>query len=259
MKNLIILSIFCLVLLSCTLNKSTVTWVKNNNVNKKTIQNKDININNNSLVFTWESTISTGVITETPIKKASSVFINKKKNIPRRVFDFSSDSSIQKFVSQDRSFTKLSYSPDDLVSIEWRKEAFENLKLLSWEFYNHFKADIIVVSGFRDYSYQSWIKNRWCPDNLCAKAWYSEHQSWLAIDLFEATTKKEFLSKKELAIYFEWLNANAYRFWFINTYKKGFEVDWYDIEPWHWRYVWAELATYMHTSWETFAEIEKGF
>jgi LAS superfamily LD-carboxypeptidase LdcB len=42
----------------------------------------------------------------------------------------------------------------------------------------------------------------------------------LAIDLFEATTNKEFLSKPNLKKYFDWLNENAYKYGFANTYQK---------------------------------------
>jgi LAS superfamily LD-carboxypeptidase LdcB len=31
-------------------------------------------------------------------------------------------------------------------------------------------------------------------------------------------------------------------------------VDWYEIEPWHWRYLWVELATYLKNKDLTIAE-----
>ena len=99
-----------------------------------------------------------------------------------------------------------------------------------------------MVSAYRSYYYQVWIKRRWCSDLFCAKAWYSEHQSGLAIDLFETTSQKEFLSKPELKKYFIWLNENAYKYGFNNSYKNGKVIDWYAIEPWHWRYLWKEFA-----------------
>lgn len=181
--------------------------------------------------------------------------------------DLENDNSLTKFVNSKISFNSKSYIPSDLESIsseyvydsKWwsqivRKETNDSLQRLAEAFYNEFNKKLTVVSAYRSYAYQKWIKDRWCPDNLCAKAWYSEHQSGLAIDLFEATTNKEFLSKPNLKKYFDWLNENAYKYGFANTYQKWLEIDWYEIEPWHWRYMWVELATYLREKNITFAE-----
>jgi len=104
---------------------------------------------------------------------------------------------------------------------------------------------IVVVSAYRSYLYQKWIKDRWCPDNLCAKAGYSEHQSGLAVDLWAASTKDDWNNSKLFKNRYKWLKANAYKYWFTNTYQKWINIDTYDIEPWHWRYVWIKLAKYL--------------
>ena len=182
-------------------------------------------------------------------------------------YDLKLDDSITKFVNNKVHFENLSYVPSDLESISWmkyvidakwnwflRKEAKDNLEKMSLDLYNNFKEEIVVVSSYRSYTYQKWIKDRWCPDNLCAKAWYSEHQSWLAMDLWEATTQKQFLSNQKYEKYFEWLNDNAYKYWFTNTYQKWLEVDWYEIEPWHRRYVWKKIAEDLKIENITFAE-----
>jgi D-alanyl-D-alanine carboxypeptidase len=116
---------------------------------------------------------------------------------------------------------------------------------MSKEFYNIFKVKLKIVSSYRSFKYQQSIKDRWCPDNLCAKAWYSEHQSGLALDLFETTTYSEFLSKPKLRLYYKWLSLNAHNYWFTNTYTKWLEIDWYEKEPWHWRYIWIKLASHL--------------
>lgn len=190
-----------------------------------------------------------------------------QKQILINNLDLKTDSSLTKFVSSNIHFDDISYIPEDLVNISWdyiydakwgyqllRKEAKDALDKMALDFYRAYEKKLVVVSSYRSYNYQKGIKNRGCPDNLCAKAWYSEHQSWLAIDLWEATTKNQFLSKAYLKDYFEWLNNNAYKYWFHNTYQKWLEVDTYEIEPWHWRYVWVELATYLHENSLTFAE-----
>ena len=160
----------------------------------------------------------------------------------------------------------LNILPSDLVKISWdylldvkwwqklRKEALENLDNLSKDFYLNFQVKLKIVSAYRSYEYQKWIIDRWCSLAFCAKAGYSEHQSWLAVDIFEATSQKEFLSKPDLEKYFLWMQENAYKYWFTNSYQKWLKVEWYAIEPWHWRYVWLDLATYLSENNLTLAE-----
>ncbi len=181
-------------------------------------------------------------------------------------FDFLSDNSITKFVNNKVSFSDLKYIPENLVSIKsdyitdskWnstlRKEANEALQKMWKDFYETFWEKIIVVSAYRSYNYQVWIKSWGCADNFCAKAGFSEHQSWLAFDLWQTTNKETFLSNKKLEKYFVWLNENAYKYGFHNTYQKWVETDWYEEEPWHWRFLWVEFATILKKSWRTFAE-----
>lgn len=200
-------------------------------------------------------------------KQVELKYVYLKQENQNNYYDLKTDNSITKFVNNKVHFEDLSYIPNDLESISWmkyiidakwnwklRKEAKKSLEKMSKDFYNNFKEKIVIVSSYRSYIYQKWIKDRWCPDNLCAKAWYSEHQSWLALDLRETTTQKQFLSNTKYKRYFEWLNDNAYRYWLTNTYQKWLEVDWYEIEPWHRRYVWEKLAKQLKDENITFAE-----
>lgn len=183
--------------------------------------------------------------------------------------DFKTDSSIQKFVTSNLSFTNKAYVPDDLVNIRWdyiydakwwtqklRKETKEALNLLAEAFYKEFNKKLSVVSAYRSYEYQVWIKAWWCPDNLCAKAWFSEHQSWLAVDLFAASSESEW-TNSYLNNYYKWIYDNAHLYWFSNTYQRWLKVDWYEVEPWHWRFVWVEFATYLRENDLTIAEFYK--
>ena len=181
-------------------------------------------------------------------------------------YDLKTDTSITKFVNNKISFTNLKYVPDNLIKLEWknildakwnskvRKIVNEKLNLLADDFYEKFNKKLKIVSAYRSYNYQKWIKNRWCPDLFCAKAWYSEHQSWLAIDFWEASTLENYLKNDKLNKKFEWMKKNWIKHGFTNTYQKGFEIDGYVIEPWHWRYVWKELAEYLYENNLTFAE-----
>jgi D-alanyl-D-alanine carboxypeptidase len=113
---------------------------------------------------------------------------------------------------------------------------------------------IKIASSYRSYIYQKWIIDRGCSPEFCSKPWYSEHQSGLAIDFFEATTENIFLSKSENKLWFDWMNKNAHKYGWHNTYQKWIEVDTYHTEPWHWRYVWEEFATYLLENNLTIAE-----
>jgi LAS superfamily LD-carboxypeptidase LdcB len=58
-----------------------------------------------------------------------------------------------------------------------REQAATPFENLAEAFYEQFDEKILVVSSYRSYDYQAGIKARGCPDNLCAKAGHSEHQS----------------------------------------------------------------------------------
>jgi D-alanyl-D-alanine carboxypeptidase len=191
-----------------------------------------------------------------------------KKDKIDRIYslDLDTDNSITKFVNSSVSFNNKKYIPENLIWFEgtnlidtkwnWtlRLEALRALVELNKTFYDVFNKNIKVASSYRSYDYQQWIKEWWCPDNLCAKAGYSEHQSGLVVDLWETTTNSQFMSNRILATYYYWLNDNAHKYGFHNTYVKWLNIDWYEIEPWHWRYMWVELATYLKDNNLTIAE-----
>lgn len=181
-------------------------------------------------------------------------------------FDLDSDTSFTKYVNPYICYSNLSYIPAGLVSVEsdfiysnkWtsllRPEAKKALENMGRDFYNTFWKNIWIASAYRSYEYQKGIKENGCSDAMCAHAGYSEHQSWLAVDLFEASTENDFLKKSNLKNYYWWLQKNAHKYGFHNSYQKGKKIDWYMKEPWHWRYVWIELATFLHDNNITFAE-----
>ncbi len=180
--------------------------------------------------------------------------------------DLDSDDSVTKFVNPDFSFDSLRYTPTGLqkldrthiIDTKWDArlipEARQHFEELAAAFYEAFQQKVVVVSSYRSYNYQAGIKARWCPDNLCAKAGHSEHQSWLAIDLWSASTNTYWKSNKRLTGYYSWLSENAHLYGFHNTYQKGREIDGYEIEPWHWRYVGIPLAIYLRDNDLTLAE-----
>lgn len=171
--------------------------------------------------------------------------------------EFSADDSITKFVWKNVGFNEKKYVPKNLKKISWkfvtwkwelRIEAKEALDDLAKNFYENFWKKIIINSAYRSFDYQVWIEKTspsCIKDNLCAKAWFSEHQTWLAIDIFWVTTNEK---------YYNWLKENAHKYGFTQSYQKWEEIDWYKVEKWHWRFVGYDLAYELKEKNKTFTE-----
>jgi len=178
------------------------------------------------------------------------------------------DNNIHRFVWVEQPFHNISYEPSDLISLQWkshisaqsihtlRKEAADNLEKMANAFYAKFWKNIVIASAYRSYGYQKNSISENCKrSGRCAREWESEHQLWLAVDLWEATNEQKFLSKYQK--YYERLNGNAHLYWFHQSYQNWREIDWYYIEPRHRRYLWIDLATKLHEKNITFTQYIK--
>lgn len=165
---------------------------------------------------------------------------------------FSYDMLINKY-----NFVNEKFEPDDLISIpkEYSDEKMmanrvavnalvqliESAKIDGYE--------IEINSAYRSYQdqidiiefYRKWYGDNYV-NNYVARAGFSEHQSGLAFDL-GSSTSKTFLQSKE----YKWMQENAHKYGFIiRFYKKVESITGYKSEPWHYRYVGKEIATYIH-------------
>ena len=140
-------------------------------------------------------------------------------------------------------------------SSQLRRDARDALWILARSFEKKFGEPLVVVSGYRSAAYQQrlWDLGR-CSDSLCAPPGYSEHQLGLAVDLFDASTAREFETNKRYKRYVTWLQANAHLYGWTQSYQKGEAIDGYEIEPWHWRYIGIEMATRLHNLGWTYTE-----
>ena len=131
-------------------------------------------------------------------------------------------------------------------------------------------TDILVTSGYRTYSYQSSLFNQYIaneraahPDwtyeqavtqvlTYSARPGTSEHQTGLALDVIApGGTLNGFKDTQQ----FVWMRDNAHRFGFILRYGDGMEyITGYKFEPWHYRYVGVEAATFIYENDLTFEE-----
>jgi D-alanyl-D-alanine carboxypeptidase len=114
--------------------------------------------------------------------------------------------------------------------------------------------DLIIASGYRSYKTQATVYNnevkrngQQAADRESARPGHSEHQTGLAVDIGAASRECEIESCFGDMAEGKWLAANAYKYGFIIRYDKEDEaVTGYTYEPWHLRYVGAELARELH-------------
>ena len=151
------------------------------------------------------------------------------------------------------------YIPNDLEIIDikysckdkyLRHEARINFEILA----KHAKLegfDIIAVSTYRSYEYQEKLYNNYVIDKgfyyadmASARAGHSEHQTGLALDVADKSLDYDnFEYTKE----FIWMKNNAHKYGFIMRYPKGmFHITGFKFEPWHYRYVGVDVATYIY-------------
>lgn len=210
------------------------------------------------------SIVSVTAETNTPYKKPLSIMGLRS---PIRLPIFYDDASTLRFVSRSTPLSGISYAPTDLVSISGslinqagrssllRRDARDALWSLATAFESKYGVPLTVISGYRSAAYQQrlWDLGR-CRDSLCAPPGYSEHQLGLAVDLFDASSESEFMTNPTYRRYIQWLQANAHLYGWTQSYQKWVEIDEYDIEPWHYRYLGVTLATRLHNLGWTYTE-----
>ncbi len=119
---------------------------------------------------------------------------------------------------------------------------------------------LIVNSSYRNYADQEDVynsikqsKGEREADKVAARPGYSEHQSGLAIDVFEINNQLTGTFKDSPA--YTWLKENAYKFGFIERYPEDKEnITGYSFESWHWRYVGEDVAKIIYNENITYDE-----
>ena len=121
----------------------------------------------------------------------------------------------------------------------------------------HACAGLQISQGYVSYSEQARKYREWeetASDDEVADVYpagHDEHQLGLAVDFcVEGLPDEEFSKTPQSA----WLSDNAWRFGFIQTWNAEDEaITLHRSEPWHFRYVGADLAKTIHDSGLTFA------
>lgn len=184
------------------------------------------------------------------------------------VFDTSMHSiddpdSIWVVMNKQRPLNPIDYYPSDLVvppgvdnprGLMVRKVAADALS----EMFHAAQADgewFRIGSAFRDYGYQAGLYETYVArdgqasaDTYSARPGHSEHQTGLTVDLDDGSDCYLYACFGETSAGV-WLAEHAVEYGFILRYpEKAEPITGYIYEPWHFRYVGAELASEMRSS-----------
>lgn len=168
----------------------------------------------------------------------------------------SDPSAVDVLVNKKHCLTPLSYYPPDLQTVYGAT--------LSAKAAGPFKqmADAASAAGlgfqtsssFRSYDNQVSTYNYWVQvggsvaeaDKGSARPGYSEHQTGYAADLTVGGCGLDCFTG---TAQYQWLQAHAADYGFIERYPQGYEaITGYRAESWHWRYVGTAIAQAMKTS-----------
>lgn len=142
------------------------------------------------------------------------------------------------------------------------------------EKYNELKSDLLsewvdieLDSAYRSFSIQNEFFEQFKEEygeeyasNYAAPAGYSEHHTWLAIDICIKKENGEIISENHEMIVELWVFDKVHKkladYGFIIRYpdwKEG--ITWYTYEPWHLRYIWdVNVAKEIMEKWLTLEE-----
>lgn len=175
---------------------------------------------------------------------------------PEPEWDVDDPASMQVIVNKQRPLDPIEWAPEDLVWPDIPNSSEQPLRAEAAEALEQMYAEaeaagvpFAIVSGYRDYGYQGELFDGYAAsdgveaaETYSARAGHSEHQTGLAVDISECYGC-------ELSVEFGdtpqgiWARENAHRFGFILRYNDGEQpVVGYVYEPWHFRYVGAEIA-----------------
>ena len=139
------------------------------------------------------------------------------------------------------------YARSGMQLVTDAKNAFEELS-------QNAKEDgmtILAMSSYRSYNYQVNLYNNYvesdgkeAADTYSARAGYSEHQTGLAVDVYNGVVPYTSFEETEEFI---WMQENAYKYGFILRFPKDkTNITGYQYESWHYRYVGKEVAENIH-------------
>ena len=168
-------------------------------------------------------------------------------------------------------FLNENYLPADLTPISEEFDYPNNKQVTvltdMWPFLKNLLRDakrdntlLQVLSGYRSFAEQTTLKHSYTvrygvgANQFSADQGYSEHQLGTAVDFTTPELGENIDAFGDTDAY-QWLLEHAYRYGFILSYPEG--NSYYEYEPWHWRFVGVDLATYLHRHNKNFYDLEQ--
>ena len=153
----------------------------------------------------------------------------------------------ENYVPENLQPLNTSYARSGMQLVDIAKEAFESMS----DDAKKEGMNIIAMSSYRSYDYQVNLYNNYvktdgkeAADTYSARPGYSEHQTGLAVDVYNLELPYTSFEKTEE---FNWMQENAYKYGFILRFPKDkVDITGYQYEAWHYRYVGKEVAKYIH-------------
>ena len=209
--------------------------------------------------YNYEEKSITQVSTDIEIVEQVSLKEKKLNEIKSLIKE--NEDKITKLVNKDNGIEK-NYIPNDLVSVNVASTKNNILvsQCIKTSLKNMFEAgkeegmNLYLVSGYRSSDYQAKLYanalkkySKSYTQKYVAKANHSEHQTGLAVDISAKSINYRLTRNFESTDEGKWLAENAHKYGFILRYKKDRVDDTgYGYEPWHFRYVGKEIATYIY-------------
>ena len=117
----------------------------------------------------------------------------------------------------------------------------------------------VVSDAYRTYKEQEKLYNSYAKSNgkseadkIVARPGHSEYETGLSFNL---VPYNKYYKTPKLSEEYLWLKDNAYKYGFIERYKKGKEfITGYGYEPWHYRYLGVDVATKIYEEDLTYEE-----
>lgn len=123
-------------------------------------------------------------------------------------------------------------------------------------------VELYVASAYRSFDEQRALKGIYTvtygagtANQFSADQGYSEHQLGTAVDLITTGLGGQLTDAFANTEAYQWLLDNAYKYGFTLSYPQG--NAYYIYEPWHWRFVGVELATYLHKKNKHFYDLDQ--
>ena len=113
---------------------------------------------------------------------------------------------------------------------------------------------VYLSSGYRDYTLQTQLFNRKLGQGyseedaakIVAKPGTSEHQTGLACDITDVYRDPKTIEECENTATYQWMSKHCQEYGFIVRFPDGkSDITGIMYEPWHFRYVGVEAATYI--------------